>query len=387
MKPLDGIRVLDLTRLLPGAVCTMMLYDMGAEIIKIEDPTQGDYARWMSPMIDGLGAFFRSSNRGKKSVIIDLKRDDGQAVLHRLVESADIIIEGFRPGVTTRLGADYDTLRQINPRIIYCSLSGWGQTGPYVDVSAHDLNYVSLNGLLGAQETAQPLGGQIADVGGSYVGVMGILAALFKRVTTGEGDYIDVALSESAMPFAMTSWVESYLTKRSGGQLWLTGSCAYYRVYYAKDDQPMALGAIESKFWANFCNAIGKPEWISDHTQPEKQGYLIEELTTLFKTRDANAWGMLLGSADCCFTRITLPHELPYDPHVQVRGMVGVTEQGVPWMRSPVRLRDDTLDLQPAPDYGADTRTVLTDAGYTDDELTQLLADNIIRQSSTTTDS
>lgn len=379
MKPLTGIRVLDLTRLLPGAVCTMMLYDMGAEVIKIEDPIHGDYARWMPPMIEGLGAFFRSSNRGKKSVVIDLKQEQGQAILHCLVETADVVIEGFRPGVTRRLRADYETLQQINPRLVYCSLSGWGQDGPYVNVSGHDLNYVALNGLLGAQETPQPLGGQIADVGGAYVGVMGILAALFKRSNTDDGDYIDVALSESAMPFAMVAWVESFITNRDRGNLALTGGNAYYRVYYTQDEQPVALGAIEPKFWANFCHAVDKPEWVDNYTDPERQAILIQSLTRLFKEKTADEWGATLGNADCCFTRITAPYDLMDDPHIQVRGMVGVTEKGVPWMRSPIHLTDDDIVLQPAPEYGADTQIVLQQLGYSDDELAQLLIDNIIR--------
>jgi len=380
MKPLDGIRVLDLTRLLPGAVCTMILYDMGAEIIKIEAPNGGDYARWMPPMIDGLGAFFRSSNRGKKSVIIDLKTAQGQSVLHKMVKSSDVVIEGFRPNVTQRLHVDYDTLKQINPRIIYCSLSGWGQDGPYRNVSGHDVNYVSCNGLLGAQETPQPLGGQIADVGGSYVGVMGILGALFKRVTTGEGDYIDVALSESAMPFAMVAWVESYITKRDRGNLSLTGGNAYYRVYTSKDDQPMALGTIEPKFWANFCKAVGKPEWIENYTAPERQPSLIQDLTALFKTKTADEWGALLNNADCCFSLIMPPYALADDPHIQAREMVGVTDDGVPWMRSPIRFSEDKIDLQPAPEYGADTHAVLSSFGYSDDTLAQLNRDGIIQQ-------
>lgn len=380
MKPLAGIRVLDLTRLLPGAVCTMLLYDMGAEIIKIEAPNGGDYARWMPPMIDGLGAFFRSSNRGKKSVIIDLKTTQGQSILHKMVESSDVVIEGFRPHVTKRLHVDYDTLKQINPRLVYCSLSGWGQDGPYHNVSGHDVNYVSLNGLLGAQETPQPLGGQIADVGGSYVGVMGILGALLKRVTTGEGNYIDVALSESAMPFGMVAWVESYLTKRDRGHLSLTGGNAYYRVYTSKDNQSMALGTIEPKFWANFCNAVGKPEWIENYTAPERQPSLIQDLTALFMTKTANEWGALLNNADCCFTQITPPYALADDPHIQAREMVGVTDAGVPWMRSPIRFSDDTIDLHPAPEYGADTNAILSTFGYSKDELAHLNRDGIIQQ-------
>ena len=177
MNPLHATRILDLTRLLPGAVCSMLLRDLGAEIIKLEDTRAGDYARQMPPLIDGMGAFFRSSNGGKKSIALDLKTPAGQAALHRLVESADVLIEGFRPGVTARLGADCETLRAINPRLVYCSLSGWGQTGPDARKSGHDLNYLARNGLLGAEPEARTPGAQVADVSGSYVAVMGILAA------------------------------------------------------------------------------------------------------------------------------------------------------------------------------------------------------------------
>src|SRR5262249_50349429 len=160
---------------------------------KVEDPQGGDYARWMPPLIDGLGAFFRTSNRNKRSIILNLKDERGQNVLHRLVQTADVLIEGNRPGVTARLKCDYDTLKAINPRLIYCSLSGWGQTGPYTEVSGHDLNYISVNGIQGAMQTPQPLGGQIADVGGAMVGVMSITAALYQREKTGMGTYLDVA--------------------------------------------------------------------------------------------------------------------------------------------------------------------------------------------------
>lgn len=379
MKPLDGIRVLDLTRLLPGAVCTMMLVDMGAEVIKIEDPKGGDYARWMPPMLGEYGAFFRSSNRGKKSIILDLKAEQGQAILHRLVEATDVLIEGNRPGVMARLNADYDTLREINPRLVYCSLSGWGQTGPYKDVGAHDLNYLSRIGFLGAQETPQALGGQVADVGGSYVGVMGILGALLKRERTGEGDFVDVALSESAMPFSMVAWVESYLTKARYGQGWLNGGMAYYRVYYSQDDQALALGAIEPKFWANFCNAIGKLEWIEGYTEPDNQPALKQKLTELFRSKTADEWETLLAPADCCFTRIVSPDEIGEDPQVKARGMVGVTDEGLPWMRSPIRLMDDEITIEPAPDYGADTKVVLLSAGYSAQEIEQFSRDGVVK--------
>ena len=229
----------------------------------------------MPPLIDGMGAFFRSSNRGKKSVILDLKAEAGQAVLHHLVKQADVLVEGFRPGVTTRLAADYDTLQAINPQLVYCSLSGWGQNGPLASVSGHDLNYIARNGVLGAEQNPRTPSSQVADVAGSYVAVMGILAALLNRTQTGTGDYVDVSLAEAAMPFALTAWMESILPSAADSVLSLSGRSACYRVYSAADGEPVVLGAIEAKFWANFCNAMGKPQWIEQHTLPERQPEMI----------------------------------------------------------------------------------------------------------------
>ena len=381
MNPLHNTRILDLTRLLPGAVCTMLLGDLGAEIIKIEDPGAGDYARLMPPMIDGMGAFFRSSNRGKKSVILDLKSDAGQAVLHRLVERADVLIEGFRPGVTTRLGADYQTLKRVNPRLVYCSLSGWGQTGPYADLSGHDLNYIARNGLLGAELDPGTLGAKVADVGGAYVGVMGILAALLKRAATGEGDYVDVALSEAAMPFALIAWVEACMNKNDAHSLNLGGGSACYRVYRAADDERVALGAVEEKFWANFCNAVGKSEWIAQRTLRARQPGLIDEVAALFKTKTAAEWADLLEGANCCFSRIVPPGELIDEPQIAARGMAQISAEGVPWMRSPVRLSDDQINLQPAPGHGQHTRAVLQEHEFSQDEIEALAQAGVIWQS------
>ena len=381
MNPLHNTRILDLTRLLPGAVCTMILYDLGAEIIKIEDPHRGDYARLMPPLIDGMGAFFRSSNRGKKSVILDLKSDAGQAVLHRLVERADVLIEGFRPGVTARLGADYQTLQRVNPRLVYCSLSGWGQTGPYAELSGHDLNYIARNGLLGAELNPGTLGAKVADVGGAYVGVMGILAALLKHAATGEGDYIDVALSEAAMPFALIAWVEACINENDIHGLNLGGASASYRVYLAADDEPVVLGAVEEKFWANFCNAVGKRQWIGQRTVRDRQPALIDEVAALFKSRTAAEWSDLLERADCCFSRIVPPSELINEPQIAARAMAQISADGVPWMRSPIHLSADEINLQPAPRHGQHTREVLLTHDFSDAEIAELLDAGVIRQS------
>ena len=330
-KPLIGIRILDLTRLLPGAICTMMLADLGAEIIKVEDPNLGDYARWMPPLHNGVGAFFQASNRNKKSIIIDLKQQRGQEVFHQLVQSTDVLIEGFRPGVTNRLKCDYQTLTEINPHLIYCSLSGWGQDGKYVEKSGHDLNYVSLIGLQGAQATPQPLGGQVADVAGSYVGIMGILSALFQRERTGKGNYIDVALSESAMPFAMYAWVESFFKETKFGSGDLTGGLACYNVYMTKDGQYVSLAALEPKFWSNFCEAVQHPEWISLHLEQSQQENLIQMVSDLFGSQTADEWETKLDNVDCCFARIIPPQAIENDRHIQARNMVGKTTDGVPW--------------------------------------------------------
>lgn len=380
MLPLHATRVLDLTRLLPGAVCTMLLHDLGAEIIKIEDPQGGDYARWMPPLLDDMGVFFRSSNRGKKSVVIDLKSESGQAVLHKLVEGADALIEGFRPGVTQRLGADYETLRAINPRLVYCSLSGWGQDGPYSQVSGHDLNYIARNGLLGANLNPDTPGTQAADVAGAYVAVMGILAALLKRHETGRGDYLDVALSEAAMPLAMAAWVEANAQKAEDPFISLRGESASYNVYESADGQPLALGAIEPKFWANFCRAVGMPDWIPQHTQRERQPELIRLVAALFKTKTAAAWETLLAGVDCCFTLVIAPGRLLDDPQIRARGLVGVTDAGLPWMRSPIRLGDDKIELREAPAYGEHTRQTLAEIGYSAGEIERLANIGIIRQ-------
>lgn len=379
-RPLQGLRLLDLTRLLPGAVASMLLADLGAQIIKVEDPAGGDYARWMPPHLNGTGAFYQASNRNKQSIILNLKDPRGQAVLHRLAAAADVLLEGFRPGVTARLGCDYATLRALNPRLVYCSLSGWGQDGPYVEDSGHDLNYVALGGLLGAAGTPQPAGGQVADVGGAYAAVMGVLAALLGRERTGEGDYVDVALAEAALPFGMYAWVEALVMGTGSGSGGLTGGLACYNVYTAADGRTVALAALEPKFWANFCSAVERPEWLARHQNPDEQPALKGELAALFATRPAAEWQTLLGPADCCFSLLRPPAELEDDPQFAARSMLGRSE-GVPWMRGPVHLSGARPpEITPAPGYGQHTRDVLRTAGYSDDEIDTLAQAGVVRQ-------
>jgi len=362
--PLDGVRILDLTRLLPGGLMTLMLADLGADVIKIESPDGGDYARWMPPLVDGVGAVFSLLNRNKRSVILDLKAARGQAAFHRLVQSADVVVESFRPGVLARLNCEAATLRDLNPRLIVCSLSGWGQTGPYADLPGHDLNYVGLAGLLGTMLEPQPLGGQVADIGGAYCAVAAVLAALLQRVRTDEGSIIDLSLFESGLPFVSIQWMETLY----GGGTTLTGRYACYGVYQSADGQPCALAALEPKFWHNFCQAIARPDLIPYHMEADKQPYLIQELRQIFAQKTRAEWLAQLGNAECCFTAITSPAALADDPQIEARATLGRDTKGQPWLASPLHLGQERVPMTPPPGYGEHTRQVLAEAGFALDD-------------------
>lgn len=380
-RPLEGVRVLDLTRLLPGAVCTMMLADLGADVIKVEDPNGGDYARWMPPLVNDLSAFFRMNNRNKRAMILDLKHAQGPAVLKRLVAQADVLVEGFRPGVMARFGCDAAALRAVNPRLVYCALSGWGADGPYQERSGHDLNYAALAGLTGAMETPQVFGGQVADMAGAYMAFSGVLAALLRRERTGEGAFVDASLFESSLPFVLYAWVEALLTGRGGGEGDLTGGMACYRIYKAGDGQAVALAALEPKFWTNFCTAVGRPDLISDYIAPERQRYLRIELGELFLQKTGAEWAALLEPADCCFSLVTGPGAVHQDAHIRARGMLGVGMDGAPWIRTPLRIDGVPFDVGDVPGYGQHTRAVLSEVGgYSEAEIDSLLHERVVRE-------
>lgn len=379
--PLSGIRILDLTRLLPGGLATLMLADMGADVIKVESPDGGDYARWMPPVIDGQGAYFRATNRDKRSVIVNLKSELGVEVLKRLVSGADILVEGFRPGVMARLGCDYEALKEINPRLIYCALSGWGQDGPYADRSGHDLNYTSVVGLTGEMNAPQPVGGQIADVGGAYAAVSAICAALFGRQRGGEGAFIDCALFDSAVPFFTLTWVEAITGAAQIGEPRgrLTGKYACYNLYRTRDGEYVTLAALEPKFWENFCRAIERLDLIPNYEQPSRQSYLLLELQGMFSMRTASEWSSLLDNADCCFSRVSTAPKTAEHPQIRARGLLGMGDDGVPWLRSPIRFAGVTPTIGASPGYGAHTRVVLREAGYTEFEIDVLIKSEAVQ--------
>ncbi|HSV28592.1 MAG TPA: CoA transferase [Candidatus Omnitrophota bacterium] len=339
---LAGIRVLDLTQYIPGPFATQWLADLGAEVVKVEPPA-GDPMRIMGPRdADGSTPFYKLANRNKRVVRLDLKTEDGTRRFAALVEKADVLLEAYRPGVMARLGFDARRLAELNPRLIHCALSGYGQTGPHARRAGHDLTYVALTGGLWASGTADrpvmtfpPL----ADHAGAQAVTSAILAALFRRERTGKGASLDVSLSEAAL-----AWMGGILTMaRRGGNPareadLINGGAAYYRVYRTKDRRYVALAALEEKFWEAFCNTVGHSEWIHRQIDPMPQNELIADLEALFATRTRDEWEALLGPADCCFEPVLEPSEVPAHPQWKDRDLIQDAGDGMVEVLFPMML-------------------------------------------------
>jgi len=312
MRPLDGLVVLDLTRLLPGAAATMQLANFGAEVVKIEEPERGDYGRWIPPYLDGEGAVFHMVNRGKKSVALDLKNGSGRAAFLKLVRTADVVVESFRPGTMQRLGLGYETLRASNERLIYVSITGYGQDGPWAAMAGHDINYLALGGALegnGARGGPPAIPGiQIADLaGGAMQAVTGVLLALAARAQTGRGQAVDVSMVDgvaSLLPVALGLHAATGDLPARGDSV-LTGRYACYRVYESADGRCIAVGALEAKFWQALCRALGCEQFIADQfAEGARREETIAELARIFLTRTAEEWFERLRPADVCVTPV-----------------------------------------------------------------------------------
>jgi len=312
MRPLDGLVVLDLSRLLPGAAATMQLANFGAEVIKIEEPERGDYGRWLPPYLEGEGSVFHMVNRGKKSVALDLKNDGGREAFLKLAATADVVVESFRPGTMQRLGLGYETLRALNQRIVYVSITGYGQEGPWAPLAGHDINYMALGGALdlnraGDGTPAIP-GIQVADLaGGAMQAVTGILLALAARAKTGHGQAVDVSMVDGVawlLPVALGLHAAKGATPSPGDGV-LTGRYACYRLYQAADGRWIAVGALEPKFWQALCRALGCDQFAADQfAEGPRREEIIAELARIFRTRPAEEWFELLRPADVCVTPV-----------------------------------------------------------------------------------
>ncbi len=357
---LAGTRILDLTRLLPGPFCTMLLADLGADVIKIEEPRGGDPAR-------GYGAVFGLVNRNKRSVTLDLKSDTGREALLRLTERADAVVEGFRPGVMARLGLDFAVLSERNPQLVYASLSGFGQSGPYRDRPAHDLNYLALAGVLGynldpASGRPVPPAAQIADLGGGTLGAVAILAALLSARQTGVGQMVDVSLFASAVTWLPTLVGGLFQTGRAPepGEAMLAGGLAQYDVYATADGRHVALGALEPRFLANFLAVVDRSDLTALAGDRARLG---DELRALFATRTLAEWVSLLDGVETCFAPVNTLAEAMADPQAQALGLF-TSVNGQPQLAPPFALSRTPATLRrPAPALGEHTVEVLAEIG------------------------
>lgn len=338
---LQGTKVLELTRVSPGAFCTMMLADMGAEVLKIETPpsVSPGAGSGVSPS-DAKQAAFSYINRNKRSLGLNLKAPEGQQILHELAAEADVLVEGFRPGVMQRLGCGYDTLSQLNPRLVYCSLSGFGQDGPYRDLPAHDLNYLAISGvlnLIGPSAEAPPSIplNLIADYGGASMhGVVGILLALFAREQTGRGQYVDIAYLDTTISLlSATLLMDRYVTDGvvpQRGQGPYTGQYAFYTTYETKDDRLLSVACSEPWLWGNLCKALGRPEFERfyrhgghiERAPNAEERQVREALQAIFRQRTRDEWVAFLADKNVCIGPVNTTEEAFNDPHIQHRQMV-----------------------------------------------------------------
>ncbi len=325
MQPLTGLLVLDFTTLLPGPLATLMLAEAGAEVVKIERP-EGEEMRSFQPQWEGESAAFALLNRGKKNLSLDLKNADSRAKLLPLIERADILVEQFRPGVMARLGLDYDSLRRINPRLVYCSISGYGQSGPRAGEAGHDINYIGATGLLDLQPgpSDQPVvpPALIADIGGgSFPAVINILLALRQREQSGQGCYLDIAMTDAMFSFAIFAQAAGQASGKfpEPGELRIAGGSPRYQLYPTGDGKLVACGALEQKFWAAFTSAIGlAAEFIDDTHDPKATRNAVAKIIA---SRTAGQWRPVFAVADCCATIVTTLEQALRDPHFAGRGL------------------------------------------------------------------
>jgi len=324
---ISGLKILDLSRHLPGPLSSLLLVDLGASVLKIEPPS-GDEMRVIGPIGEnGRSIYFEAVNAGKVSLKLDLRNDADKAVFLSLVDEADILLESFRPGTLERLGLGHETLRARNPRLIYCGLSGFGNTGPRRDQAGHDNNYLSLNGALAGTGLAdQPVffDPPIADVTGSMMATIAMLGAVNKRARDGQGCYLDLALADSVMPlvcFPLAGLDAGRGAPVREGEL-LNGGAARYRVYRCRDGKFVTLGAVEPKFWIAFCNAAGHPEWIETFNDPLPQTNMIAVLTAFFAGLTQSEATAMLEPADCCYAPVLGLDEAVETEQLLARGLV-----------------------------------------------------------------
>lgn len=381
---LQGLKILDLTRLLPGPFATRLLADWGADVIKVEDPQGGDYARAIPPLLHGLGVHFLQVNSNKRSLALDLKNDAGRRVIRRLLTTHDTLIEGFRPGVMARLGLDYEDLKADFPRLIYASLTGYGRQSPYRLRAGHDANYLALSGALsltGLPDGSLAIpGSQVADITAALYLAFSVAAAAYGREHSGAGGFIDLAIADAAQTVLAMPFGEYAASGRAPGpadQL-VSGCYVNYRIYRTADGGAMSLAALEPKFWHNFCEAVDKPHLLDEaYARNQPDNPVNQELEEMFASRTRAEWTTLFAAADCCCEPVLTLDEAPTHPHFAARRATrkathptaGTYRQiNTPFIGQPY----EQAAYRPAPQLGEHNEEILGELGYTRAEIDEL---------------
>jgi alpha-methylacyl-CoA racemase len=381
--PLEGLKVLDLSRLLPGPYATLVLADLGATVDKVEDPQGGDYTRHMPPMKDETSALFLALNRNKRSLTLDLKSLEGVAALKQLARQYDVLVESFRPGVMDKLGVGFDALSKENPRLIYCSISGYGATGPDRLKAGHDLNYIARSGVLaygGVRGGAPAMPGvQVADIGGgSLFALVGILAALHERQRTGVGRFVDISMTEGSLAFLHMHLGARLMMGAAAGPLErgaeaLNGGYPCYGLYRTQDDRWLAVGSLEPKFFGGLCAVLERPELMPGGYDLGEEGQRTRrELETIFASKPLAHWVELFRQHDLCIEPVNEGDEVLNDAQLVARGLF-VKAGDVMHLKTPLHF--GPLPTRPSPALGQHSDEVLREAGFTDAErraLTQI---------------
>ena len=387
---LEGIKILDLTRLLPGPYCSMLLADLGAEVLKIEEPSQGDTMRLREPFLKKESMQYLILNRNKRSLTLNLKIPKAKEIFYKLVATNDVILESFRPGVVQRLGIGYESVKKINPRIVYCSITGYGQDGPYRDVPGHDINYLGISGILSmtGEKDGPPIvpGLPIADVGGGLFAAFAILAGIMARDRTGRGQYIDMSMLDGLVSF-LTLYAANYFGTGKPplrGEFRQSGIYPFYNIYKTKDGKYLTLGCSEPHLWANLCKALEREDLIEyQFDEGEKREEAFQFLRKTFRTRPRDEWIEILRKADVCVAPVNDLSEVFADPHVLYRNMLKEVEHpiegrikqlGFPWKFSDTPCQIKT----PPPALGEQTEEVLRNLGYSKDDINSFRKDGIL---------